>query len=239
MATALKWDVIGKREFETGVSNTALYPINDLGVYEDGVAWSGITSVKVSPDGAEETPMYADNIKYLSLTSAENVKGSVDAFTYPPEFAVNDGSLELIPGVYMSQQERRAFGLVWLTIVGNDTLGNSYGEKLHILYNAKVAPSERSYETINETPNAITFSWAFTTSPVDVSEWSEHLKRPLAYITIDSTKVKKAVYDAIKAIAYGTAATEEPESAAIPAKMPTLDLIMPLIAAEIVTPPVG
>lgn len=205
----IAWDVVGKREYETGTSKGVLFPQQANGSYGVGVPWSGLTSVKQSPDGAEETPFYADNIKYAAMMSAENFKGTIEAFTYPEEFELCDGSAEILAdsGVYAGQQERQPFGLVYSTVLGNDTLGNDYGEKIHVVYNAKVSPSERSYETINETPSAITFSWGFTTTPVSVDDVPA-LKRPTAHITINSTKVTPAKMTAIRDLIYGTASTE-------------------------------
>lgn len=201
----LTWDNIGDRLYETGTSKGVLFTQNSDGSYAKGVAWSGLTSVKQSPDGAEPNPIYADNGKYLELTSAENFKGSIDAYTYPDEFAKCEGSAEILPGsgIFASQQDRSAFGLVYSTIVGNDTAGNDYGEKIHIIYNAKVSPSERAYETVNETPSAITFSWSFSTTPVSV-ENIPALKRPTSYLCVDSTKVSTATFQAVKDFVYGT-----------------------------------
>ena len=220
----LSWDNVGERQYETGTSKGVLFVQNALGVYGAGVAWSGLVSVKQSPDGAEETPIYADNIKYLSMFSAENFKGTIDAFTYPEEFAACDGSAEIVEasGVYAGQQERMPFGLAYSTVIGNDTLGNSYGEKIHLIYNAKVSPSERSYETINETPAAITFSWGFTTVPVSVDDVPA-IKRPTAYITIDSTKVPPAKFTAIKELLYG--------NGTLASKLPTIAELVTLISA--------
>lgn len=215
----LKWDVIGKREYETGTSKAVLFPQLETGAYGTGVAWSGLVAVKQSPDGAEETPIYADNIKYLSLMSAENFKGSIEAFTYPEEFEACDGSKAIGTGVYAGQQNREQFGLVYSTIVGNDTLGNAYGEKMHFIYNARVSPSARDYETVNDTPNAITFSWDFNTTPVAVDD-IDILDNPTAYIVADSTKMKEGKMDELKQMVYGTD-EEEP-------KMPTIDEIITL-----------
>lgn len=213
----LVWDESGKRLYETGTNQGALYVQNALGGYEEGVAWNGLVAVRQSPDGAEETPIYADNIKYLAMQSAENFKGTVEAYTYPDEFGECDGSAEVASGVHVGQQTRKAFGLVYSTIVGNDTLGNDYGEKLHVIYNAKVAPSERAYETLNDTPNAITFSWEFSTTPVSIAK--EGIK-PSAYLTFDSTKMDAGKFKAIKDKLYGTEALE--------ATLPTPDELITL-----------
>ena len=221
----LKWDEISKRLYETGTSKGVLYPQNPItGAYEKGVAWNGLVSVKQAPDGAEEQPIYADNIKYLSMFSAENFKGTIDAFTYPEEFEACDGSAEIVAdsGVYASQQERRAFGFVYSTVLGNDTQGDAYGEKIHIIYNAKVSPSARDYETVNETPNAMTFSWGFVTTPVAV-DGIPLLKRPTSHITIDTTKVAPAKLTAIAEKLYGSASGEP--------TLPTLSELMTILNA--------
>lgn len=220
----LAWDKIGERQYETGTSKGVLFLQDDTGAYLPGVPWSGLTSVKQSPDGAEETPVYANNAKYLSLLSAENFKGTIEALTYPEEFALCDGSAEILAnsGVYAGQQERKPFGLVYSTIVGNDTVGNEFGEKIHVIYNAKVSPSERAYETVNDTPAAMTFSWGFTTTPVSVDDVPA-LKRPTAYVSIDSTKVAAPKFAAIKDLIYGTASTES--------EMPTLAELLTILNA--------
>ena len=221
----LKWDEISKRLYETGTSKGVLYPQNPAtGAYEKGVAWNGLVSVKQAPDGAEEQPIYADNIKYLSMFSAENFKGTIDAFTYPEEFEACDGSAEIVAdsGVYASQQERRAFGFVYSTVLGNDTQGDAYGEKIHIIYNAKVSPSARDYETVNETPNAMTFSWGFVTTPIAV-DGIPLLKRPTSHITIDTTKVAPAKLTAITEKLYGSASGEP--------TLPTLAELMTILNA--------
>ena len=166
----LQWDQDGERLYETGTAKGVLFVKDEAGAYEEGVAWNGLVSVKKNNDGAEPNAMYADNMKYLELMSAENLKGSIDAYTYPTEFEVCDGSAAVNPGVYVGQQSRRGFGMAWMTIVGNDTQGNAYGEKLHLIYNAKAAPASREYETVNEDPSAMTFSWEYTTTPNDLSE---------------------------------------------------------------------
>lgn len=202
----LLWDQSGERLYETGTAKGVLFPQDTTGAYENGVAWNGLISVKKSNDGAEETPLYADNMKYLSMLSAENAKGSIDAYTYPEEFEACDGSAVVQPGVYVGQQTRKPFGLVWSTIVGNDTQGNTFGEKMHFLYNAKVSPSERAYETVNEDPNAITFSWEYSTTPVDLSDVG---LEPSASITVSRSEVTPAAWQALQEKVYGTD-TEEP-----------------------------
>lgn len=197
----MKWDQAGARLYETGTSKGALFVQNNDGEYGAGVPWNGLSSVKKSNDGAEENPIYADNIKYLSLMSAENLKGSIDAYTYPEEFEACDGSAVVNPGVFVGQQTRVPFGLAYTTIVGNDTQLNSYGEKLHLIYNAKVSPSERAYETVNADPNAILFSWEYNTTPVDLSDVGLDAS---AGITISKNEVGADIYQQLLDMVYGT-----------------------------------
>lgn len=201
----LLWDQTGQRLYETGTAKGVLFVQKADGTYNKGVAWNGLVSVKKSNDGAEESPLYADNAKYLSLTSAENLKGSIDAFTYPDEFEACDGSAEVNPGVYVGQQTRVPFALAYSTILGNDTQGNAYGEKIHIIYNAKVAPAERAYETVNEDPSALTFSWEYTTTPLDLSDIGLD---PSAGVVIDKTQVSAAAWTALTDAIYGTASLD-------------------------------
>jgi hypothetical protein len=215
----LVWDQAGQRTYETGTSKGVLFVQGSTGEYGAGVAWNGLVSVKKSNDGGEESPLYADNMKYLSLMSAENLKGSIDAFTYPEEFEVCDGSASVNPGVYVGQQTRVPFGLAWSTIVGNDTQGNAYGEKIHIVYNAKVAPSERAYETVNEDPTAITFSWEFSTTPVDLTDVG---LEPSAGITISKTEVSAGAWTALTDAIYGTDL--------VPSELPTIQEIITMTA---------
>lgn len=197
--TKLTWDKIGERLYETGVDHGALYTMDSTGKYNEGVAWNGLTSVTEKPDGAEETSLYADNIKYLSLYSEEVMKGTIEAYTYPDEFAACDGSASLAEGVVVGQQTRKGFGLAYRSKIGNDTEQQDHGYKLHILYNAKVSPSERSYETVNDKPDAISLSWDFTTTPVEVTP---DLK-PSSLITIDSTKVDAAKLKTLEEKLFG------------------------------------
>ncbi len=202
----LLWDQVGQRFYETGVSKGVLFTQKPDGGYNNGVAWNGLVSVTKTPEGGEDNPIYADNMKYLSLTSAENLNGSISAYTYPDEFETCDGSSEVNPGVFVGQQARVPFALAYTTIVGNDTQGNAYGEKLHIIYNAKVSPSERSYETVNEDPTAITFSWNFTTIPVDLSDIGLDAS---AGVVIEKNQVGESVWNAIIDKIHGTE-SEEP-----------------------------
>ena len=194
----LIWDEDAKRTYETGVSKGVLYPIQDDGKYSLGVVWNGLTSVTESPSGAEATPMYADDIKYLNLISAEECGATVEAYTYPDEFEACDGSAEIQPGVSIGQQDRKKFGMSYVTVLGNNEKGNSYGYKLHLIYGATAAPSEKAYNTINDSPEAITFSWELSTTPVSVANM-----KPTASVTIDSTKVDKAKLTKVEDILYG------------------------------------
>lgn len=194
----LTWDDTGKKFYETGVKQGVLYPQAEGGTYPKGVAWNGLTAVTESPSGAEPTPLYADDIKYLNLVSAEEYGATIEAYTYPDEFAECDGSAELVPGVTVGQQNRKTFGLSYKTTLGNDVAGNEYGYKLHLIYGAMAAPSEKGYATINDSPEAITFSWEVSTTPVSVTGL-----KPTASITIDSTKVDKSKLTALEDILYG------------------------------------
>lgn len=195
----LVWDQTGERYYETGVKMGVLYPQSSGGTYPKGVAWNGLTAVTESPSGAEATALYADDTKYLNLISAEEFGATIEAYTYPPEFSACDGSAEIATGVTIGQQKRTAFGLCYRTTLGNDTDGNDYGYKLHIIYGAMATPSEKAYATINDSPEAITFSWEVTTTPVSVSGF-----KPTANLTIDSTKVNAEKLAALETILYGS-----------------------------------
>lgn len=197
----LKWDQTGERVYETGVSKGVLYP-QVSGAYPKGVAWNGLTNVNESPSGAEATPLYADNIKYLNLLSAEDFGATVEAYTYPDEFAACNGEKTLAAGVQVGQQTRQAFGMSYQTKVGNDENPDA-GYKIHLVYGALAKPSEKSYGTVNDSPEAITFSWELTTTPVEVPGM-----KPTAIITIDSTKVKKELLTQLEQKLYGTAEEE-------------------------------
>ena len=199
----LTWDQTGERFYETGVKQGVLYPQAEGGTYPKGVAWNGLTAVTESPSGAEATPLYADDIKYLNLMSAEEFGATIEAYTYPDEFAQCDGSAEIAKGVSIGQQARKAFGMSYKTTLGNDVANNDYGYKLHLIYGALAAPSEKAYATINDSPEAITFSWEVTTTPVSVKGF-----KPTANITIDSTKVDKEKLAALEAILYGSDSDE-------------------------------
>ena len=212
------WDAIGEHTFETGVRNGVLYLQGAEGTYNTGVAWNGLTSVSESPEGAEATDLYADDIKYLTLMSAENFKATIEAYTYPVEFEECDGSATIAKGVVIGQQPRKPFGLCYRTAIGNDTDGNEHGYKLHIVYGCQASPSEKQYSTINDSPEAITFSWEVNTTPVNVNG-----KKPTATLIIDSTKADKAKLTALEAILYGS---EEQEP-----RLPMPDEIAALMTA--------
>ena len=213
----LVWDNTGDRLYETGVKQGVLY-IPTEGVYSKGVAWNGLTAVTESPSGAETTALYADDIKYLSLTSPEEFGCTIEAYTYPPEFEACDGSAELTKGVTIGQQKRSTFGLCYKTTIGNDVDGNDHGYKLHLIYGCVASPSEKAYATINDSPEAITFSWEVTTTPVNVTG-----ARPTASITIDSTKCDADKLAALEAKLYGGDSTE--------AQLPLPDEIKTLMTA--------
>lgn len=197
----LQWDAEGTKLFETGTDRGAIF-VNDGEKYGPGVAWNGLRTVSESPDGAEETALYADNIKYASMLSAENFKGSIGAYTYPDEFALLDGSAPLdegIVGITMGQQDRGVFGFTYRTLIGNDTKGTNYGYKLHLVYGAKVSPSERENNTVNDSPAAIELSWDFTTTPTSTPNGKK-----TAHIVIDSTKTPAPIMKQIEDMLYGT-----------------------------------
>ena len=199
----LVWDQSGQRFYETGVKNGVLYVQDESGAYPKGVAWNGLTAVTESPSGAEATPLYADDIKYLELYSAEEFGATIEAYTYPEEFEVCDGSEEVASGVVIGQQARKAFGLCYKTVIGNDVKGNDLGYKIHLIYGCKAAPSEKAYQTINDSPEAITFSWEVTTTPVNVEGF-----KPTSTLVIDSTKVDAEKLAAVEAKLFGSASEE-------------------------------
>lgn len=212
----VKWDQTGERLYETGVDRGVLYVQDASGAYPKGVAWNGLTAVTESPSGAEANPLYADNIKYLNLMSAEDYGSTIEAYTYPDEFAVCDGSAEIAAGVSIGQQKRKTFGFCYRTFLGNDVDNNDYGYKLHIVYGALASPSEKAYATVNDSPEAITFSWEVTTTPVNVTGF-----KPTAHVEINSTKVDKDKLATLEAILYGSGETE--------ARLPLPDEIVELI----------
>lgn len=216
--TKLVWDEIGKRLYELGVKRPVLYKPNTEGKYVDGVAWNGFTSVNQNPSGAESTPLFANDSKYLSLTSSEEFGATIEAYTYPKEFAECDGSAELIKGVRVGQQSRKPFGLSYVTTLGNDLLKEEYGYVIHLVYGCMAAPSSRQYETINKDPEAMKLSWELTTTPVAVEG-----KRPTAHLEIVSTDLEKDKLKKLEDILYGT----ESEVA----RMPLPDEIKSILAA--------
>ena len=199
----LTWDQTGERYYETGVKKGVLYPQSTEGNYPKGVAWNGLTAVTESPSGAEATALYADDMKYLNLYSAEEFGATIEAYTYPDEFAACDGSAELTTGVSIGQQKRSTFGFSYTTAIGNDVDGSDHGYKLHLIYGCKAAPSERAYATINDSPEAITFSWEVTSTPVNVTGF-----KPTSCITIDSTKANAEKLAALEKILYGDTEVE-------------------------------
>lgn len=211
----LVWDKVGERQYETGVEKGVLYPQATGGTYPKGVAWNGLTGVTESPEGAEATPLYANNKKYLNLMSAEEVKATIEAYTYPDEFAECNGEAELTEGVAIGQQKRKVFGMSYQTKVGND-VDSEAGYKIHLIYGALAAPSEKAYATINDSPEAITFSWEISTTPVEVTGF-----KPTATLVIDSTKVAKEKMTAIEKILYGDTETE--------ARLPLPDEVLTII----------
>ena len=212
----LVWDNVGERFYETGVKNCALYLQNTDGSYPKGVAWNGISAINESPSGAEASPIYADDTKYLNLISNEELSASIEAYTYPDEFAECDGSAEIATGITIGQQPRKAFGLAYKTTLGNDIVGNEYGYKLHLLYGCKAAPSEKAYSTINDSPEAITFSWEISTTPVNVKGF-----KPTSNLTIDSSKVDPEKLAALEAVLFGSESAE--------ARLPLPDEIITLV----------
>lgn len=213
----LTWDLTGERLYETGVKMGVLYP-QTAGAYPKGVAWNGLTAVTESPSGAEASPFYADDIKYFNLMSAEEFGATIEAYMYPDEFGECNGEGTLADGVTIGQQPRKAFGMCYRTILGNDTDGNEYGYKIHIIYGALAAPSEKAYATVNESPEPITLSWELTTTPIAVQG-----HKPTATLTIDSTKVDAEKLAALEAVLYGSEDTE--------ARLPLPDEIATMLAA--------
>jgi len=214
----LVWDAVGERVYETGIEKGVLYPRDAAGAYPLGVAWNGLTAVTESPSGAEPNPMYADNMKYLNMLSIEEFGATIEAFTYPEEFEECDGSAAPAVGIIVGQQTRKTFGLCYRTEVGNDVDGDDHGYKLHLIYGATAAPSEKAYQTINESPEAITFSWEISTAPIAVTG-----HKPTASLVIDSRTIDAAKLAQIELLLYGDAATD-PE-------LPTPDEIVAIIEA--------
>lgn len=220
------WDKTGERYYETGVKNGVLY-LQTNGVYNNGVAWNGLTAVTESPSGAEATALYADDMKYLNLYSAEEFGATIEAYTYPDEFGECDGSKELVEGVTIGQQTRKAFGLCYRTVIGNDTDGEAHGYKLHIIYGAMASPSEKAYATINDSPEAITFSWEVTTTPVNVTG-----AKPTASVVIDSTKADPTKLAALEVILYGKDPTAQDGNDGVAPRLPLPDELKTLMTAS-------
>ena len=220
MSKALVWDQVGQKTYETGVKNGVLYVMDNSGTYPNGVAWNGLTKVSEKPTGAETTDLFADDSKYLSLMSAEKFEASIKAYTYPDEFEQCDGSAEITEGVAIGQQNRKTFGMAYITTKGNYIQNNSYGYKIHLIYGALASPSEKGYSTINDSPEAITFSWEVKTTPVPVAGF-----KPTASLTIDSTKVSEAAMTAIKKVLFGFEETD--------ARLPLPDEIKTIIEGAV------
>lgn len=222
--TKLAWDAAGQHYYETGVDHGVLFLMNN-GLYDEGHAWNGLTTVTESPSGAEATAQYADNKKYLNLVSVEEFGGTIEAFTYPDEFGECDGTYEASPGVTIGQQGRRPFGLCYRTKVGNDQASDEYGYKLHLVYGALAAPSEKAYASINDSPEAMTLSWTFSTTPVEVTG-----RKPTALLVVDSTKVNPTNLAALEDTLYGTAGVDP--------RLPLPDEVFAMFAGSIteVTP---
>ena len=212
----LVWDQAGQKFFETGVSNGVLYVSDGQGGYLKGVAWNGLTSVAENPSGAESNPVYADNIKYLNIISAEEFGATIEAYTYPDEFMECDGSAQVVAGVNIGQQARKSFGISYRTRIGNDVAGDNLGYKIHVIYNCQAAPSGKTYSTVNESPEAITFSWEVTTTPVPVEGF-----RPTATVVFDSTKLDADKMSAVENALYGTVNEES--------KLPSIEELLALV----------
>lgn len=212
----LVWDQSGQKFFETGVSNGVLYVSDGQGGYKKGVAWNGLISVAENPSGAESNPVYADNIKYLNVISAEEFGATIEAYTYPDEFMECDGSAQVVAGVNIGQQARKSFGICYRTRVGNDVAGDNLGYKIHVIYNCQASPSGKTYSTVNESPEAITFSWEVTTTPVPVEGF-----RPTATVVFDSTKLEAGKMAAVENALYGTASEES--------KLPSIEELLALV----------
>lgn len=215
----LVWDKVGERFYETGVDRGVLYPQDENGAYPLGVAWNGLSNVTEKPSGAESSPVYADNIKYLDLMSAEEFGASVEAYTYPDEFKPCNGEVEVAPGVYASQQNRVPFGMSYRTLIGNDVKSNDYGYKIHLVYGAKATPSEKNYQSVNDSPEAMALSWDVTTTPVAIEGF-----KPTAQLVIDSTKIDTVKLAALEEILYGNETTD--------ARLPLPDEVVTIINTQ-------
>ena len=224
------WDAVGEHLYETGVRMGVLYPQAADGTYPTGVAWNGLTGVTESPSGADATALYADDIKYLELRAAEEFGGTIEAYTYPDEWAACDDSVTPATGVVIGQQPRTPFGLCYRTVIGNDTERDAHGYKLHLIYNATASPSERAYQTINDSPDAIEFSWEVTTTPVVLTtkDANDNVLKPTSILTIDSTKVDATALATLEQALYGTAASGQ--DPAVDAYLPLPDAVLAMFA---------
>lgn len=223
--SAIVWDKTGERIYESGVDHGVLYPQDDTGAYAGGVAWNGLIGITESPSGAESNPQYADNIKYLDLMSAEEFGATIEAYMYPVEFEECDGTAEVAPGVTIGQQNRKTFGMSYRTKVGNDVAGQDYGYKLHLFWGAKASPSEKNFQTINDSPEATTFSWEVTTTPVVLTTINPKTKKvynPTASMVVNSTKVDATKLAALEKILYGYTESEP--------RLPTPDEVIAIFA---------
>lgn len=230
----IAWDAVGEHRYETGVDHGVLYQVNNQGKYSEGVAWNGLTSVSESPSGAEAQKQYADNMNYLTLYSAEEFGATIEAFTYPDAFEQNDGSATLAAGVTIGQQSRKPFGMCYRTKVGNDVAGDDYGYKLHLIYGCRASPSERGYSTVNDSPEAINFSWELTTTPVQVAG-----HEPSATLTLDTTKLAQAdqsKLELLETVLYGrdAATGDNPVEATVPT-LPLPDVVVKIMNGTITT----
>lgn len=233
MKKKLVWDQTGERLYETGVSQGVLYPIQTGGVYTTGVAWNGLSSITESPSGAEASAIYADNIKYLSLMSTEELGGTIEAYMAPDEFAECDGSKELAPGVYAGQQNRKKFGLAYKTLLGNDVDSNDYGYKLHLIYGCLASPSEKGYSSVNDSPEAMSLSWEFTTTPVEITTQIDgKTLKPISLLTFDSTKVEAKKLAALEEILFGKDPTTTGGDDGVEPRLPLPDEVIKIMTAE-------
>lgn len=223
------WDKTGERLYETGCDRGVLYPIQASGTYDKGVAWNGISSISESPSGAEASPIYADNIKYVNLMSNEEFGATIEAYMYPDEFAECDGSVEIVPGVFAGQQSRKIFGLSYRTVLGNDTDLNDHAYKLHLIYGCLAAPSEKGYSSINDSPEAITLSWEISTTPVEINALVNGKKlKPTATLVFDSTKFKAEFMTKLEEILYGKDPTTTGGTDGVDPRLPLPDEIIKL-----------
>lgn len=231
--SALKWDQTGEKRYETGTSKGVVYPLQSDNTYSKGYAWNGLSAVKESPSGAEATAFYANDNKYLTLLSAEDLSGTIEAYTFPDEFRECDGTREIAPGVYMGMQDRTTFGLCYQTIIGNDTKKNEYARKIHLIYGALASPSEKDNKTINESPEAMTLSWEFSTTPVSCSIVVDgKALKPTAIITIETDKVDETKLAALEKILYGSDPTTEGGADGTEPRLPLPDEVYTLLASE-------